>query len=389
MRDLLSRLGNPERGLRCAQVAGTNGKGSTCRYLHRILQGAGLRTGLFTSPHLVCVRERFALGEEAISEEEFADLFDEVRAPAEAAQATYFETLTAMAALWYSRREAQVVVLETGLGGRLDSATAFPAEVCAVAQVGLDHTAILGTTVDRIWREKIAILRPGRPLCTLEDRPELLRDLDDLARERGGSVVLPDPGLRRRFPGMPPGFAQPSNLLLARACAEILLGRDVPDGEVEAALRGMRWPGRMERVPGAPEVVVDVGHNPDAARELARTLGDARPVLLYGTMSDKNWHEVAAILAPLSAEIHLPPLPVERAAPPEAVAAAFPDARVHASFAAAWEAARDAATTRGVPVLAFGSFHLAGALLRLLSSEGRYRFWPDGIRPDPALPGMG
>lgn len=376
-------------GLRCVQVAGTNGKGSTCRFLHRILQGAGLRTGLFTSPHLVCVRERFVLGEEAISEEEFANLFETVLPHVEASEATYFETLTAMAALWYSRQHVDVVVLETGLGGRWDSVTALPAVVCAVAQVGLDHVALLGDTVDKIWREKIAILRPGRPLCTLESRASLLADLHALAAERNGSVVLPDRGRLALFPGMPQGSAQPENLLLARACAEQVLGREVPDREVARALNDLRWPGRQERIPGAPEVVLDVGHNPDAALELVRSLDEVQPVLLYGTMSDKNWQEVAAILAPRVRGVHLPPLLVSRAAHPATVAPAFPGSHIYADFASAWEAASREAREAGVPVLVFGSFHLAGGLLRILAGKGQYSYWPEGVVPDPEIPGMG
>ena len=215
-RELLSRLGDPQKPLRCVQVAGTNGKGSTCRFLHRILQVSGLRTGLFTSPHLVCVRERFVVGEEAIGEEAFADLFEEVLPHAEATGATYFETLTAMAALWYARNGAQALVLETGLGGRWDSTTAFPAEVCAVAQVGLDHMELLGDTVEKIWAEKIAILRPGGTLVSLERRPVLLDALGALATERGGRVVLPDADRTMPVPGLPPGASQPANFLLAR-----------------------------------------------------------------------------------------------------------------------------------------------------------------------------
>lgn len=370
-------------------VAGTNGKGSTCRYLHRILQGAGLGTGLFTSPHLVCVRERFVFGEEAIGEEAFADLFEEVRPHADATGATYFEFLTAMAALWYSRIGAQVLVLETGLGGRLDSTTAFPAEVCAVAQVGLDHMAILGDTVEKIWLEKIAILRRGRPLVTLERRPHLLEALERLAAQRDGRVISPDPARATAFPGMPAGSSQPGNLLLARVCAETFLGRGISDDEIRRAISDLRWPGRLELVSGDPDLVLDVGHNPDAARELARSMGGSRPVLLYGTMADKNWQEVLGILSPLVRGIHLAPLPVSRAARPEALAAAFPAARIHGAFPAAMRAAQDEARRFGVPLLAFGSFHVVGGALRLLHAQGRYDFWPRGIVPDPEIPGMG
>jgi dihydrofolate synthase/folylpolyglutamate synthase len=370
-------------------VAGTNGKGSTCRFLHRILQGAGLRTGLFTSPHLVCVRERFVLDEEAVGEAEFSELVGIVLPHAQASGATYFETLTAVAALWYRRHDVQALVLETGLGGRLDSTTAFPAEVCAVAQVGLDHTSILGGTVEKIWAEKIAILRPGKPLVTLERRTSLLEPLHRLARERDGWAVLPDPEDAVRFPGLPPGSAQPENLLLARRCAELFLERAVTDDEIRRALADMRWPGRQERVHGDPELVLDVGHNPDAAREIARSLDGVRPVVLYGTMADKDWRQVFGILSGFAHQIHLAPLPVARAATTATLHEAFPSAIAHDGFDAAWTASREAARKFGVPLLVFGSFHLVGAVLRRLSADGLYDFWPCGVVPDPELPGQG
>ena len=388
-RELLSRLGDPQKPLRCVQVAGTNGKGSTCRFLHRILQVSGLRTGLFTSPHLVCVRERFVVGEEAIGEEAFADLFEEVLPHAEATGATYFETLTAMAALWYARNGAQALVLETGLGGRWDSTTAFPAEVCAVAQVGLDHMELLGDTVEKIWAEKIAILRPGGTLVSLERRPVLLDALGALATERGGRVVLPDADRTMPVPGLPPGASQPANFLLARACAEIFLGRTLGEHEIRGSLEALRWPGRLERIPGDPDLVLDVGHNPDAAREVAMSLGATRPVLLYGTMADKDWREVLGILSPLVAKIHLAPLSVARAATPGTVADAFPAATAHGTFEHAYLQALQDARRLGTHVFAFGSFHLVGGVLRILQEQGRYIFWPAGILPDPEIPGMG
>lgn len=371
------------------QVAGTNGKGSTCRYLHRILSRRGLKTGLFTSPHLVCVRERFLLDEEAIAEDEFADLVEEILPHAEATGATYFEMLTAMAALWYPRRGTNALVLETGLGGRLDSTTAFPAEVCAVTQVGLDHVAILGDTVEKIWREKIAILRPGKPLATMESRPHLLAELAGLARARGGRIVTPDRSREREFPGLPAGLHQPANLLLARTCAEELLGTEIDDEEIRSALEGMRWPGRLERIPGDPEFWVDVGHNPDAALAVLPEATRLRPVLLYGTMADKDWKAVLSTLFPAVESVVLAPLDLPRAESPEAIAARFPGCLAAASFDDAMRAAIGSARARGCPVLACGSFHLAGGVLRRLGEAGRYRFWPDGIRPDPRIPAMG
>lgn len=371
------------------QVAGTNGKGSTCRFLHRILQGAGLRTGLFTSPHLLSVRERMVLDEEAVSEDDFCHLVDDVLPLAEELGASYFEALTAMGALWFARSGAQVAVMETGLGGRLDSVTALQAELCAVAQIGIDHSALLGSTVEQIWSEKIAILRPGRALLTLETRENLRQALRQLAVEREGEAVLLEPSIAHPLPGLPPGAHQQRNLALARALAKRLLGRNPSNAEVSKALSGMVWPGRFQRVPGNPDAILDVGHNPDAAEVLAALVAPIRPVLLFGAMHDKDWNAVLHRLAPVCAAVHLPPLATPRAASPETLREAWPEAHVHPSFADAWRDAASQARALGVPVLAAGSFHLVGALLRLLLPERPDAFWPSGIVPDPELPAQG
>jgi len=372
--------------MRVVQVAGTNGKGSTCRFLHRILQGAGLRTGLFTSPHLLSVRERMILDEEAIPEDEFVDLVETVLPHAEALDATYFETITAMGVLWFAASGAQVAIMETGLGGRLDSVTALDAELCAVAQVGLDHCGILGDTLEAIWAEKIAILRPGRPLVTLETREPLRRTLRDLAIERGGEAIFLDPALAHPVAGLPGGSHQERNLALSRALAERLLGRILSESEIERALAGMVWPGRFQRIPGDPEVILDVGHNPDAAEALSILAAPLRPVLLFGAMADKDWSTVLGQLALVCSETHLPPLTTPRAASPADLQDAWPQAHVHRDFESAWHAASAHARAQGVPVLAAGSFHLVGGLLRLLLPERRDSFWPAGIVPDPELP---
>lgn len=369
-------------------VAGTNGKGSTCRMLHRILSRAGLRTGLFTSPHLVCVRERFVIGEEAISEAEFVEIVDQVHPLAVATGATYFEMLTAMGAVWFAGRGVDAVVLETGLGGRLDSTTALPAEVCVVAQVGLDHCAILGDTVEKIWAEKIAIARVGKPVVTLETRPALVAALAELAKERNVEIMHPEVD-SEPVPGLPSGPHQLGNFALARTAAELFLGRKLFGVELAESLQGMRWPGRWERVEGDPLVILDVGHNPDAAQALSALASDAHPVVVYGTASDKDWKSVMECLSKSAARIHLVPLPVARGEDPLRIAGLFPNAFAHATFSAGWESACKQARELGVPVLACGSFHLVGQAVRVLMGDGRYEVWPRGILPDPALPGMG
>ena len=383
---LLSRLGHPDRAYQVVQVAGTNGKGSTCRFLHRLCQASGKRTGLFTSPHLLSVRERMVMDEEAISEDEFVALCDAVLPISEELQATYFETLTALGALWFRDRGAEIAVIETGLGGRLDSTTALHANLCAVAQIGLDHTHILGDTIEKIWAEKIAILRQGGTLLTLEEREPLRTALRDLARERGGHAVFLDPSEAVYFEGIPEGDHQHRNLALARALAHLALGRILSNAEVQQALHGMVWPGRFQRIPGDPEVVLDVGHNPDAAKLLAAMVSPTKPVLLFGAMRDKDWHQVLALLGPACQSVHLAPLEPQRAASPSELLAGWPLARPHDSFDEAWTTACREAREAGVPVLAAGSFHLVGNALKRLITEGRGQFWPKGITPDPSLP---
>ncbi len=388
-RELLSRLGHPDRALRIVQVAGTNGKGSTCRFLHRLCQASGKRTALFTSPHLLSVRERLVIDDDAISEPEFVHLVERVLPVAEELGATYFETLTGMGALWFRERGAEIAVIETGLGGRLDSTTALHADLCAVAQVGLDHCALLGDTVEAVWAEKIAILRPGGTLFTLEDREPLRAMLRDLARERSGRVVFLDPSEVVEVPGIPEGMHQRQNLALARALANTVLEELQDDHTVARALQGMVWPGRFQRQPTHPEVILDVGHNPDAAAALALLAAPLRPVLLFGAMRDKDWASVLGILGPVCASVHFAPLSLERAALPEDLRTAWPDATLHPDFPTAWLSACADARARGVPLLAAGSFHLVGGALRELFAQGPVDFWPQGIQPDPTLPAQG
>lgn len=390
-RELLADLGNPDRSYRTVQVAGTNGKGSTCRFLHRILGRAGLRTGLFTSPHLLSVRERLIVGESAISEAEFQALAEEVLPRAERLDATYFETLTAMGALWFQKKGVEIAVLETGLGGRLDSTTAMECSVFGVAQVGLDHCQLLGDTVEKIWDEKIAILRNGGTLFTLETRPHLVQALRSLARERHGRAVLlerPDPS-RFLHLDLPPGPHQIDNLHLAKALAESILQRPLEDPEIHAALQGMIWPGRFQRIPGEIEHILDVGHNPDAAKALSVLLQEIRPVLLFSAMADKEFPRVLEILSPHCRSIHLTATRTARSASVEALQAACPGGIPHDGIDSAWFAAVAEARRAAVPLLVCGSFHVVGHVLGRLVEGGETTAWPEGILPDPSLPAMG
>ena len=199
IRELLDRLGRPQDRLRFVHVAGTNGKGSTCAYLAAILQTAGLRTGLFTSPYLVAFEERIRVDGVNISLEELTEATLLVKEQAEAMAAetgdhpTEFELMTAVALVQFARRECDIVVLEVGLGGRLDSTNVIDApEATVVARIGLDHTKLLGSTLAAIAREKAGIVKPGAPVVSWPQEPEAMAEVKRRAAECGCTVATPD-----------------------------------------------------------------------------------------------------------------------------------------------------------------------------------------------------
>lgn len=385
-RELMARLGDPQVALRSIQIAGTNGKGSTSRMLQTILSSQGVRAGLFTSPHLVCVRERFVIGDEAMPEADFVRLARRIRPEAEATGATFFEICTALAVLWFVEQGVEIAVLETGLGGRLDSVTALPAEGLVLTGVDLDHTQLLGDTVEKIWAEKIAAMRPGKPVFTRELDLNLRQILSNTAAEAGAPVV----DCLAYAPLDPPlaGEHQEGNLSLAWSAATQMLGRVPEVAAVRAAFAQMVWPGRAQRISGVPEVLLDVGHNPQAIGALIETVGDEPFVLLFGCMADKDWREVLGMLVPRAFACHWLPLATPRAARPETLAEAF-GGTAHLEAAHAWEAAVAQAKAEGMPLVVCGSFHTVGEAMRRLHAQGRLEYWPTGIEPDPEVPGLG
>ena len=327
IRKYLARFGNPERGLRIVHVAGTNGKGSVCAQIASCLREAGLSTGLFISPHLSVIRERISLDGEMIPEEEFLALFSEVkqeclRAAEEGLpHLLYFEMLFMMAMLWFSEKRPDYVILETGLGGRLDATNAVEEkEVTVITRIGLDHTALLGNTEALIAQEKAGILRRNCPAVFLTE-PE---DAYKAILEKAGEVCAPvfevspqmwkvnraddntidfslnsryDKNLRITIRGG--ALYQCENASLAATACGILLrkeGRYDPE-ILERGIENCFWPGRMEEI--LPGVWIDGAHNPDGIRaflESARMIRDQkdhgdneRMILLFSCVSDKDY----------------------------------------------------------------------------------------------------
>jgi len=315
---LLDALGNPQRACRFVHVAGTNGKGSTCAMIEAGLRAAGVRTGLYTSPHLIEPTERIQIAGTPITPEKFARAFDQVRRTAERLLSsgeldlhpTYFETVTAMAFLLFRQEGVDRVVLEVGLGGRLDATNVVNPEICVITPVDLDHQFFLGNTIEQIAAEKAGILKPGVPAVFAkqrEDAEAVLRagakgpalfardhSVQDLRlHARGSSFRLHG----REIICPLAGEHQVENALTAALALEQL--GIAPDGIAQT-----HWPGRLEQVSERPAIILDGAHNPAGARALARYIqtfyGQRRIWIVFGVMRDKAVEEITEVLFPLA-----------------------------------------------------------------------------------------
>ena len=397
-RALLAALGNPHVGLCGALVAGTNGKGSVCATVDAVCRAAGCRSVLLTSPHLISYCERIVRDGVPITETEFGALVARVWETAETLpeelQPTGFEVLTAAGILAAREAQAQVLVCEVGLGGRLDSTNVLDLGVAAVTNVALDHQDLLGPSIPEIAREKAAIIKPGNRAVTGATEPGLV-EVRARAAEVGAtlSVVGADvpfaghsAGMRgvvvdTIFDGRPifvraalRGVFQIANIATAVAICEALRasGMAIDAGAVVRGCENVRWPGRMDWIEGEPPVLVDGAHNPagmaamvSSAREL---IGGRRCVAVFAAMRNKDVESMAAGLSRLTREVVVTAPAVERATPPADLARLFdPPAEVAAGVRTALDRARRLAGSDGVVVVC-GTLYLAGEAIELLGS---------------------
>jgi dihydrofolate synthase / folylpolyglutamate synthase len=400
---LLAVLGNPQARTRYIHVAGTNGKGSVCAMIASALREAGYRTGLYTSPHLVDPRERIQIGRERISEEEWTAVFLEVHAAAEAllavesieAHPSFFETITAMAFLAFARAEVDIVVLETGLGGRLDATNVIVPEVAVITPIDFDHEAFLGSSIESIAAEKAGIIKAGRPVIFAEQRPEAFSVLERRAIEVGAPVALSSAwrvedlqlhSFGSRFTlqsdeAIPiecplAGAHQVENARTAAAALKIF---GLPGVAIREGIGCTSWPGRLERVAADPDMILDGAHNPAGARALAayiRTFFAGEPVrIIYGAMRDKAVDEVTNALFALADEVILTAPDQPRALNPQALAEVVehPNLRIAATFPEALLMAQ----SQPMSTFITGSLFLVGearALLVNAVAEGRSEY---------------
>jgi len=380
---LAELAGNPQRELRFIHVAGTNGKGSTCAMLESIYRAAGLRVGLFTSPHLVSFGERLQINRQLISEADIIKLVSEIRPllqefPA-AEHPTFFEVVTAMALRYFADQKCDLVVWETGLGGRLDATNIVTPLLSVITNIQYDHQNYLGETLASIANEKAGIIKPGIPVITGTDDPEALRVIKDAARRQNASLTL----VKTFEAEQPPlntvalpllGDHQKMNAAVAVAAVRTLAGRiPISEESIRAGLCQLQWPGRLQLVTQASgqKILLDGAHNIDGARTLSAALKKYFPnqdlTLILGILRDKDWTAMCEILAPLASQIRLVPVHNERTAEPHGLAEVChrsnPKAEVaeYPSLRAAWVNAAD----DGFVTIA-GSLYLIGEAMELL-----------------------
>ena len=388
--------------LPCVHVAGTNGKGSVSAMIESVLREAGLRTALYTSPHLIRFNERIRVAGAPIPDKDLNRLLDAAERADQLQSAepggrvgTFFELTTAVALKWFLEQRVQLAVLETGMGGRLDSTNVVAPLISVLTEIGMEHTGFLGDTLEKIAAEKAGIIKPGRPVVTGKQRPAAMKVVEARAREAGAPVLraAEHVAVKRlsqdldgqmlaletadgawtpfRLPLL--GDFQLGNCALAVTALEWLrdsLGLPLTQDVVRAGLEKTRWPGRCQVVSRDPVFLVDVAHNPDAARELAAFLkkfrGDQPVALICGMLSDKDAEGFFRLLRPVVDACVLVPLDSERSMPMERLMAAAKAAKLPAAEGAMPAAVKNAkkwAKKNNGIVVAAGSLYLASAVL--------------------------
>lgn len=367
----LAALGDPQKSVRALHIAGTNGKGAVAAVTDAALRRAGGgRIARYTSPHLVCVNERFFIDGEMAGDEDLAAAGEKLLSCGAAGDLTYFEILTAAAFLLFREKHVDLAVLECGLGGRYDATNVCVPEACVITNVGLDHCAWLGDTVGRIAAEKAGIVKPGVPVVLGENAHEVIDVVSRRAKELGAPFIYaPDVVTESDIPaGLAlKGRFNRDNARTALAALDVL-GVDVKSPAVKEALADVVWPGRFHETDDG--FIVDGAHNPPAARALAEALGGEKVDLVAGFCADKSVGEVLSLLAPSVVKAYAVATANERSLPAAETAAemtrAGMDATACASLDEALDLARESRAATGRRVLVCGSLFLAGeALVKL------------------------
>lgn len=399
-------LGNPQESFRTIHVVGTNGKGSCSYYLSGVLQAHGLKTGLYTSPHLISLRERIRVNDTPASDADLDRLFLQVKDAAEAARVepTFFEVVTVAAFLYYREQGVQVAVLEAGMGGRLDSTAVARGNIAVVTSIGLEHTEVLGATESAILREKMGVMpgvvaRPDVIARSVSDKAisgkkvyvvgglseSLLAEAKDFAAAVEAEILVPEiredielPNLGRHYVENASLSLAAAELFLRQACGDFSNAKPYSDGLALDTLKTRSWPGRMQQLfdaDGSIRFILDGTHNSHAARRLAETLDRYFPgqkfPCVFGALKDKDVEEMLRFLAPYVSEWHLVRTPYERFREPSEIAGILE--KMGATVASMGPLSRDVLDCVSDkvkrPALVTGSLYMIGEVIDLLKND--------------------
>ena len=405
MRAMLHAVGDPHLGLRCLHIAGTKGKGSTAAFAASILTAAGLRTGLYTSPHLILVRERIRINGEMISEEDVAALTTSIQpiiasaGNGEHGPPSFFEAYTLLAFLHFARHRVDIAVLETGLGGRLDATNVIQPLACAITRIGRDHILELGATIPQIAREKAGIIKTGVPVISAPQPPEALEVFQEICLERRAQLIVlggeSGPkvtvthtdrarqlftinGMRGIYADLECpllGAHQAENAALAVGLLELLAehGIEVAEPAIREGLKSIRWPGRFQIVGHRPTIVLDGAHDELSAAALAAALQSLFPrkriILVLGVGRDKQAQAIISHLCPLADRVLATASSSPRALPADELQRlVFPHCPHTAAYTPASLAVREALSQARPDdvILITGSLYVVGEALRSL-----------------------
>jgi dihydrofolate synthase/folylpolyglutamate synthase len=368
---LKESLAYPVHGVTVIHVAGTNGKGSTCAMIDSIARASGKRSGLFTSPHLIDYRERVKVSGIEIPEEPCAAMLTDLRALCEQMEhhPTFFEITLVLAMRWFRKCEVEIIILETGMGGRLDATTAVPANVCVITPIGLDHMQWLGDTLEEIAMEKAGILVPGKPtICAPQTNAVKSVFEKEAGKLRASIEFISEPLLG--YPMALAGEHQQWNAALA-VHALHRAGIPLSTDSVRYGLSTVDWPGRFEVI--RPGIVLDGAHNPHSAEVLAATwrksYPDKKAALVFSALAAKDIQGILQILSPLASRIFLCPVDSPRAVSAAEIATYLPEnAPPHEVFMN-FKSALSAAMAPDGLVLVAGSLFLVGEARAFLTQS--------------------
>ncbi len=395
MRSTLAGLGSPEKQCPAVHVAGTNGKGSVCSMLRSVMSAAGYRTGLYTSPHLSSVRERFRIDDAYISRADFTRLMETIRASLGVSRITYFECTTALAFLWFAENECDLMILETGMGGRLDATNVVRPLLSVITTVSLDHEQYLGYSIEEVAFEKAGIIKEHVPVISGVDDPQAQQVIAQVADDRQAPLILRgkdfwmDIGATgawlwksasnqvslNQLPAVQPNLWQIDNISCTVAAAVALResGFSMGDAVIDRAITEAKWPGRMELIQTTRRFLLDGAHNQAGIDYLIESLKHysyKRLFLIWASMADKSYQKMLNDIAAVADVLILTRPDSERAARPEDLRGALQhktdkDIIISNSVEAAWLQVEDLATADDL-ILVAGSLYLVGEFRKIL-----------------------